>query len=336
MVNPDYDFFAYVDNIAIKSDINSFCVFDNLDNKPIVTIGIPTYKRANTLKDAIESALNQNCNFSYSILVLDNNPERGDETELLMNDYSDQPAVSYYKNSENLGMGGNWNRIVSLSQSEWVVLLHDDDLIANSFLKDMLEVANRFKADVVNSAFLFWHEKNETRPSFTYEKKQYKVIRSSLGANFFYNRGGMPTGILCKRSIFIKEGGVNDELYPAFDWVFNSLLSYKYKFLLYEKKLTIYRYAINTYMKKETIKTYMPINFSFMHYVGNILHYPDWFVNLYTDLEMKAWVSRLGDKSYMMFGKKFKPLNSITAFVRKILFKAFQVYYDKRNCLGSF
>lgn len=335
MIEQNTDFFAYVDNFAEKSKVDSICIFDNCSEVPSVTIGIPTYKRVLTLKDTIESALAQECEFEYKILVLDNNPVRDDETEQFMREYADNLAVSYYKNSENLGMGGNWNRIFTIIESEWIVLLHDDDLIAPSFLKDMLKVAEKYDADVVNSAFIFWLQKESDCPSFFFKQKEYDVIKSSLGANFFYNRAGMPTGILYRREVYLKEGGVNDEYYPAQDWVSNSLLSYKYNYLIYTKPLTIYRYAVNTYMKKETTEAYMPIIYIFMHYIGKLLNFPKWFVNMYTCMEVGVGVSRLDENSFHMYGKDFKPQGYFMRVVRKIIFKLFQVYYDKRNYIGS-
>lgn len=335
MINQNTDFFAYVDNFAKQSRVNSVCVFDNLEIVPVVTIGIPTYKRALTLREAIDSALKQNFEFCYKILVLDNNPERADETEILMNEYANEPSVCYYKNETNLGMAGNWNRIVSMSNSEWVVFLHDDDLIAPCFLADMLNVAKKYKADVVNSAFLYWYENEQPLPEFHNDKKSYKVIQSSLGANFFYNRAGMPTGILWRRSVYIEEGGVNEAYYPALDWVFNSLLSYKHKFLIYQKGLTIYRYSMNTYLKKETTEAYLPIDYSFRQYIGRLLNYPIWFVNMYSRMQAGLGVSRLGVKSFKMYGKSFRPLGIFSSLIHKIIIKVFNLYYDKRNCIGT-
>jgi len=335
MVDQNTDFFAYVDNFAKQSTIDSICVFDNFKKESFVTIGIPTYKRALALREAIESALNQICDFSYKILVLDNNPERADETELLMNEYAGKPVVSYYKNAKNLGMAGNWNRLVSLSNSEWVVLLHDDDLIAPCFLTDMLNVAKRYNADAVNSAFKFWHESEEPCPVFDNDNKCYNVIQSSLGANFFYNRAGMPSGILWRRSVYIEEGGVNEDYYPALDWVFNSLLSYKHRFLLYQKELTIYRYAMNTYLKKETIEAYLPIDYSFRQYVGRLLNYPQWFVNMYSKMQTSIGISRLSVKSFRMYGKNIKPLNVLSSFIYKVITKGFSFFYDRINSIGA-
>ena len=35
---------------------------------------------------------------------------------------------------KNIGMIGNWNRLYTLARGEWVVMLHDDDLLYNDYL----------------------------------------------------------------------------------------------------------------------------------------------------------------------------------------------------------
>ena len=327
------DFFAYEDNFKKKESIQSICIYNNRAVDSLVTIGIPTYRRAATLKDSIESAIAQVCDFHYEIIIVDNNPERNDETEVLMNEYKSHPHVSYYKNALNLGMGGNWNRIVELSRTPWVAFLHDDDMIAPSFLKDMINVAKEYNADVVNSGFLFWFENKEEKPQFEFNKTRYPVIRSTLGANFFSNRAGMPTGILCKREVYINEGGVNDAYYPSIDWVFSSNLSEKCTFLLYEKKLTIYRYSMNAMRKKETLEAYIPVNYFFTLYVGNRLDYPKWFVNVYSKMETRFFVSKLGGKRYNLNGMAFKPASFLGKSFYLLIVMIARRYFDRKDLI---
>ena len=45
------------------------------------TIAIPTYKRADLLKEAIDSCLAQKTNIPFVIMIVDNNPERDCKTD---------------------------------------------------------------------------------------------------------------------------------------------------------------------------------------------------------------------------------------------------------------
>ena len=84
MIEQKTDLFEYVDNFAKTAHITSIPIFEaQLDYTPEITIAIPTYKRTELLKEAIDSAINQTDYANYDILVVDNNPERGCETENL-------------------------------------------------------------------------------------------------------------------------------------------------------------------------------------------------------------------------------------------------------------
>ena len=53
------------------------------------------------MKEAVDSALNQIGFDEYDVIVVDNDPDRDDETEKLMLNYNN-PKLSYYKNMKNI------------------------------------------------------------------------------------------------------------------------------------------------------------------------------------------------------------------------------------------
>jgi glycosyltransferase involved in cell wall biosynthesis len=303
-----------------------------------VTIGIPTYLRTNTLIDALKSAISQDYDGIFEILVLDNNPRRNDETEMYMKTMNKVPLVSYYKNHQNLGMAGNWNRIVTLSRSEWVVLLHDDDIIAPCFLKDMLCVAEKYNADVVNSGFLLWKDFEKNRPCFKLRNKQYNIIKSTLSSNHLVHFAGMPSGILYKRDVYIREGGANSDFFPSMDYVFHCNLSRKYNFLIYSKKLTIYRLSINESSNKNTIRTYIPIDYSIRLYIADLLKLPNWYSKYIYKFATRYRLNTLNMKCLNipeLLNIKFKRLNFFEVFLYKSYLRIYKYYYTNINCIGK-
>jgi hypothetical protein len=83
-VNDKTDFFKYVDSFAKDEGVNSLLIKGDISSvAPAVTIAIPTYKRPEFIKCAIDSALSQEKFDNYEVVVVDNDPERGTETEKL-------------------------------------------------------------------------------------------------------------------------------------------------------------------------------------------------------------------------------------------------------------
>jgi len=109
-----------------------------------ITIAIPTYKRSHLLKETLESCLAQKTTTPFAIMVVDNNPERDCKTEQLIKNYT-APNLSYYKNTQNIGIVGNWNKLFELAQTDFVVMLHDDDKLNEDYTKKLDKVLNHNK-----------------------------------------------------------------------------------------------------------------------------------------------------------------------------------------------
>ncbi len=101
-------------------------------NTPLVTIGMPTYNRANNfLHNALASAINQTYK-NIEIIISDNCST--DHTESLVRDFGD-PRIRYIKHRENIGAINNFNYCVNQAKGRYFVLLHDDDSIDEDFVE---------------------------------------------------------------------------------------------------------------------------------------------------------------------------------------------------------
>ena len=142
------DIFLLNDNFTKFEHIKSVPIYETkikLIENFSITIAIPTYKRHDLLKIALESAINQKGIDNFEVIVIDNDPTRGCKTELLMNNYIDS-KVTYYKNEENIGMVGNWNRCISMSRSNYITILNDDDWLELGYLQFSFSSLNNSRA----------------------------------------------------------------------------------------------------------------------------------------------------------------------------------------------
>lgn len=207
-----------MEDINSAQEVKSTLVFDSvIDDDCIYTIAIPTYKRPSTLRLAIESAANQVKAPHYQILVVDNNPERRDETEVLIENLCVK-NLRYYKNSQNVGMVGNWNKLYLLSTTKWVIMLHDDDILADNFMYVMNQfVTGKFgDYSVISPSYSVKRFRNSHHISDG--KFKYKVMKPSdfiLG-----NAVGAPLGLAIKKDYLIRLGGFTDEYYFSLDYHF--------------------------------------------------------------------------------------------------------------------
>jgi glycosyltransferase involved in cell wall biosynthesis len=105
---------------------------------PLVTIGIPTYNRADGfLKDAVKSAMAQNYS-NIEIIVSDNCSK--DNTAQVVQGFGDS-RISYHRHQENIGAENNFNFCLDQAKGDYFLLLHDDDLIDPDFVDACMRAA---------------------------------------------------------------------------------------------------------------------------------------------------------------------------------------------------
>ena len=97
-----------------------------------ITIAIPVYERYEYFEEALNSAINQSV--TCRIIVVDNASQtKSFETQITKTANSN---IKYYRNHKNLGMVGNWNECIKLTTTEWLTILHDDDILFPDFIKE--------------------------------------------------------------------------------------------------------------------------------------------------------------------------------------------------------
>ena len=93
-------------------------------NKPLVSVVMLTYKRADIVPHAIESILAQT-NPDFELIILnDGSPDNTDE---VIKKYQDK-RIRYYKNKENKGIAYSRNKAASLARGKYIMIMDDDDI----------------------------------------------------------------------------------------------------------------------------------------------------------------------------------------------------------------
>ena len=107
-----------------------------------LSICIPTYNRANDLEKNVKgicSIISELGREDIDIYVVDNNST--DDTYIKMQAIiSENARVHYRKNEENIGAPKNLIRAYLVSDSEYVMLLGDDDFFSKEYLEEVMSI----------------------------------------------------------------------------------------------------------------------------------------------------------------------------------------------------
>ena len=112
---------------------------------PLVSIVLPTYKRAHVLPLAIRSVLAQTHPNWELIIVSDNSP---DNTEDVVKSFDD-PRIRYFRNDPNLKLPRTLNRGFSLAKGDYLTWTSDDNMLAPEAIARMVDALNGGEADFV-------------------------------------------------------------------------------------------------------------------------------------------------------------------------------------------
>lgn len=197
-----------------------------------ITVAIPVYERYEYFEDCINSAINQEvkCN----IIVVDNNSSHASFANFIKS--LDLPYVKFYRNENNIGAVGNWNKCIELSKTKWVTILHSDDMLSPFYIKRISEYIDIFPDEV---AFLVKNEVGDI-PGKIFEVPPKPISKKLLKSNFFLfgNRAGFPGNIINKEKL---DSILFRSLKGASDYIFWYELSIVRPLFIVNEWLSFYR-----------------------------------------------------------------------------------------------
>ena len=97
----------------------------------LVTITFPVFERTTYFIEAIESAINQTV--EVPIIVVDNASSHYEFQEICSK-YGDR--IKYFRNNENIGMFGNWNKCFELVDTKYAIIVGDDDILSPTYIEE--------------------------------------------------------------------------------------------------------------------------------------------------------------------------------------------------------
>ncbi len=177
-----------------------------------VSIIIPTYNRAYIIEKSLEYVLNQDYQ-DLEIIISDNCST--DNTYDVVAKYLKDERVRYFKNSENLGLVGNYNiSLKEYASGDFVMFVPDDDILLNKdYVSKAVKYIKKYSLSWIAAGSYYINIKNRTFRKNVNDK--FHIFSNNDFFKFhkwgFDNFAGLT--ILFDRKKAIKLGGFSDDLY---------------------------------------------------------------------------------------------------------------------------
>ena len=181
------------------------------NHSPLISTILPTYKRRDRLRVAIESVLNQNYD-NLEIIIMDDSPDESIAT--VISEIKDS-RIKFIKNRERLGFVKSLNASIALAKGKYIARIDADDLWLDS---RKLKKQVNFMEDnpdyvLCGGGIVIIDETGKEVVRYLHPEKD-KDIRSSilLVDNFTHS------SVLIRKSALDKVGRYDENLEFAEDW----------------------------------------------------------------------------------------------------------------------
>jgi len=118
-----------------------------LSNEPLVCICIPNYNNEETLRETLDSLVNQ----SYSNLIIKvfDNASTDNSMKILREYESIYSNIQVFQNKVNLGGEGNFNKCIENMEGQYSAIYHSDDLYLEEMIKEEVYALENFDISAV-------------------------------------------------------------------------------------------------------------------------------------------------------------------------------------------
>jgi glycosyltransferase involved in cell wall biosynthesis len=181
---------------------------------------LTTYNTKKYVGQAIKSVLNQTYK-DYKFIILDNCST--DNTEDVISTFTDS-RITYIRNEKNIGFVGNINKALSLCDTEYLIIVHDDDVLKPQLFEKEINILENYEdVSIVGS-------------NRTYINDQGYIL---------YNLYSFNKDRICKKHEYIKSGLTL--CLPTIMYRMSFIKKYNLKYLEYVSRTadTYFQYELN-------------------------------------------------------------------------------------------
>jgi glycosyltransferase involved in cell wall biosynthesis len=213
-----------------------------VNEKPKVSIIIPTYNRANLIGRAIQSVLDQTYK-DFELIIVDDGSI--DYTEDIIKEFQKKDKrIKYIRREKNRGGSAARNTGIKAARGEYIAFQDSDDEWLPEKLEKQMNVFENAPAEVgvVYTGFLrIKNDKKTYTPSSWVTQKEGNIYKELLKGNFVTTQS-----IVMRKECFVKTGMFDENLPRLQDWELVIRLSKYYDFKCVDEPLMISYYTSNS------------------------------------------------------------------------------------------
>lgn len=309
--------------------MQSKMLYGRYDEDADFTISIPIYGCGKFFKDTLVSLKNMNkTDIKLQIVVSNNKPESDQDVINVLKCFPSLNLV-YFNTEETLGSLNNFNRAIELAKTDYVGMIHDDDLIVQNYMQILKKIIpflrKNNKIGMISSGKKFFYSSHYKCDEIVDCKKVcLKRISKPCITHYGTTLTGIPScGFLFNRKAFIDNGGFNFD-YPSSGDAFLAAIMIEsgYKIYSFETLTGYYRVFDNDSLNLNICKGFI---------IEDDMFYNSWskknfFRKVHYLIFSRYIYSQSIDQKVNMFSRKNEQINT-----KSLDYKNQYKYYKKTS-----
>ena len=148
--------------------------------EPKITLCIPIYRTPKEYLECLLDSISKQTYSNFKVLITDDSCSSSYTYDDLISKFSRNLNLTYIINEINLGMTGNWNKALSLVNTELFIFLGHDDALYPEALAELIRYQKELNASCVSSACSYINETGEEiNPTFNINYRGNIFIQQS-------------------------------------------------------------------------------------------------------------------------------------------------------------
>jgi glycosyltransferase involved in cell wall biosynthesis len=108
-----------------------------MSNKPFITVGMPIYREAKFIREALDSLINQE--YVYFRVVISDNGSDDETIEICQEYVANDDRFTLIQQKENLGILGNFKFVYDQCETKYYIWFAGHDVLLPNYFKDAIE-----------------------------------------------------------------------------------------------------------------------------------------------------------------------------------------------------
>lgn len=183
-----------------------------MNQRPLLSIIVPTFNRLSLLKETLNSIFTQTCNSPYEVIVVDDGSEDG-TWEFLEAQRKSRKEMQIFRHSKNLGVSEARNTGLKEATGKYVFYLDSDDPLLEGALKQIEYILlKREPAILVLNTF---REKGKGKLKF----KRFPVEADPLKRLKYFLEGAYSEALYVVKREIVKKFPFDPNMKVREDWI---------------------------------------------------------------------------------------------------------------------